>query len=283
MELVIFTGAGTSKSFAYLPGLQHGLRDFEESGKRGTPAPESDTRDGFVREEDSQDQYGPPSFGSSYLDEDSTSEGSREGSDSNERAPRLNDSRSEARDDAEPPKQRSFSNAVPPEDIPSKSKRKKFTNADDVALLRQVQADMPFKAAKGGVMASWDSLANNLKTLKNFSKKDTISGKSAQARFNTLVISYRKFDRKSEGASDIDQRYAEKRQLLDDLVSQFDEHERDEARRTRELKDKLAAEENAGKVMRDAGLKRMKERKKKARIKLMRTRVPSVTSPASST
>ncbi|ETL88650.1 hypothetical protein L917_12291, partial [Phytophthora nicotianae] len=186
---------------------------------RGTPAPESDTRDGFVREEDSQDQYGPPSFGSSYLDEDSTSEGSREGSDSNERAPRLNDSRSEARDDAEPPKQRSFSNAVPPEDIPSKSKRKKFTNADDVALLRQVQADMPFKAAKGGVMASWDSLANNLKTLKNFSKKDTISGKSAQARFNTLVISYRKFDRKSEGASDIDQRYAEKRQLLDDLVS----------------------------------------------------------------
>ncbi|ETP48654.1 hypothetical protein F442_05667 [Phytophthora nicotianae P10297] len=121
-------------------------------------------------------------------------------------------------------------------------------------------------------MASWDSLANKLKTLKDFSKKDTFSGKSAQARFNTLVASHRKFDRKSEGAWGIDQRYAEKRQLLDDLVSQFDEHERDEGRCIRERKDKLAAEENAGKVMRDAGLKRMKERKKKARTKLMRTK-----------
>ncbi|ETP23737.1 hypothetical protein F441_03180 [Phytophthora nicotianae CJ01A1] len=132
-------------------------------------------------------------------------------------------------------------------------------------------------------MASWDSLANKLKTLKDFSKKDTISGKSAQARFNTLVASHRKFGRKSEGAWGIDQRYAEKRQLLDDLVSQFDEHERDEGRCIRERKDKLAAEENAGKVMRDAGLKRMKERKKKARTKLMRTKVLSVTSPASLT
>ncbi|ETN14115.1 hypothetical protein PPTG_07778 [Phytophthora nicotianae INRA-310] len=127
----------TSKRRVSVARLLYRVPEFDAS--------ESDTRDGFVREEDSQDQYGSPSFGSSYLDEDSTSEGSREGSDSNERAPRLNDSRSEARDDAESPEQRPSSNAVPPEDIPSKSKRKKFTNVDDVALLRQIQADMPLR------------------------------------------------------------------------------------------------------------------------------------------
>ncbi|KAG1686447.1 hypothetical protein DVH05_006570 [Phytophthora capsici] len=219
---------------------------------------------GHEKERQDEGRYGQgsASFACSDFEDESFASGtSGEVSDSKECASQLDRIRSQEGDEGESPKKRPLGRALP-EDTPSKSKRKKFTKTDDVALLRQVQAELPFKAAKGGVMASWDALANNLKTLKDFSKEDTITGKSAQARFNTLVASHRKFDKKSERASGIDQRYAEKRQLLDDLVSQCDEHDREEARRSRERKDKLAAEDNAGKVMRDAGLKRMKDRKK---------------------
>ncbi|GMF47620.1 unnamed protein product [Phytophthora fragariaefolia] len=110
-------------------------------------------------------------------------------------------------------------------------------------------------------MKTWDILADNLKTIGDFSK-DTITCKSAQARFNTLLASHHKFDEKSAGASGKRQSYMEKRQFLDELVVLFDEHERDEPKRSREQNDKAQAEESAGKLMRDAALQRMKDRKK---------------------
>ncbi|KAI9980007.1 hypothetical protein PInf_027021 [Phytophthora infestans] len=92
-------------------------------------------------------------------------------------------------------------------------------------------------------MDAWTSLANKVKVVQGFSKQE-ITGKSAQARFNG-----------------VSEDYTESQQLLDEIVLAVDEHARVEAQRALELKEKLESEDNAGKLMREEAVSRLKKRK----------------------
>lgn len=65
---------------------------------------------------------------------------------------------------------------------PSPLKRQNFTENNDLVLLCQVVADLPFVAMRGRVMEAWDAVVDRI-LLVPTSLVRTMTGKTAQARF----------------------------------------------------------------------------------------------------
>ncbi|ETV72557.1 hypothetical protein H257_12323 [Aphanomyces astaci] len=100
-------------------------------------------------------------------------------------------------------------------------KRRNWTPEEDVVLLIQVAADLPFAADKCQVTKSWQSLADKLVACEHFDR--VVDGRKVQNRFTALVDEHRKFDTASAKLSGVDQEELEKHTLLDDLLPLLDE------------------------------------------------------------
>ncbi|CAK4410740.1 unnamed protein product [Aphanomyces euteiches] len=93
---------------------------------------------------------------------------------------------------------------------PTPTKRRKFTDDEDIMLLQQVNAERAFEARQGEIT------------------RPGFDYKKAQHRFGILVESHRSFNRDSSKASGIDEAYGEKLQILDELLSAVDDAKSDE-------------------------------------------------------
>ncbi|ETV94607.1 hypothetical protein H310_11868 [Aphanomyces invadans] len=109
-------------------------------------------------------------------------------------------------------------------------KRRVFTEREDVLLLTQVSAEMPFLARRGKIMDVWDSVARNLATIGEFDRPQ-FDGKKAQARFLILLRDHRDNSNASRHASGAAENVTEKTILLDNLCNQVDEAKQEEGRR----------------------------------------------------
>uniref|UniRef100_H3H360 Uncharacterized protein n=1 Tax=Phytophthora ramorum TaxID=164328 RepID=H3H360_PHYRM len=66
------------------------------------------------------------------------------------------------------------------------TKRKNFSDIEDVLLLKQALADDPYSQEHGKVMERWNSLAATLVPVPGFLSKN-LTGKTAQNRVNALL------------------------------------------------------------------------------------------------
>ncbi|KAG9408815.1 hypothetical protein AC1031_020658 [Aphanomyces cochlioides] len=132
------------------------------------------------------------------------------------------------------------------------SKRRNYTEEEDVMLLRQVALEMPFQARRGLVMERWGAVASALMTCDAFRRRE-IDAKKACNRFLLL---------ESERASGISEDLSEKTLLLDDLVAAYDDAKSAETQRCDEQK--LAAEqaEVSGQLVRTEALQALGKRKR---------------------
>ncbi len=99
-------------------------------------------------------------------------------------------------------------------------KRRKWTEEEDVMLLQQVVADLPF-AVRLGKSKAWQLLADTLMSCQEFDRN--VDGKRAQQRFTTLVEEHRAYNANSAIQSGVDEEHSEKHILLDDILAQIDD------------------------------------------------------------
>ncbi|ETV64590.1 hypothetical protein H257_18529, partial [Aphanomyces astaci] len=112
-------------------------------------------------------------------------------------------------------------------------KRRNWTPEEDVVLLIQVAADLPFAAYKGQVTKSW---------------------------FTALVDEHRKFDMASAKLSGVDQEELEKHTLLDDLLPLLDEVKSTAASKRVKMEDDKDKVEQGGMLVREMAMQTMKRR-----------------------
>ncbi|KAG9403528.1 hypothetical protein AC1031_006168 [Aphanomyces cochlioides] len=144
---------------------------------------------------------------------------------------------------------------------PTPTKRRKFSDHEDVMLLRQVNAERPFEARRGEVMKVWASIAQKLDDDGEFDTSGCDS-KKAQHRFDVLLKHHRAFDRESMLTSGIDQNYDEKLQLLDELLSAVDDSIMQDKERAETAISDSQREESEGERIRNESLSSLGKRKK---------------------
>ncbi|ETV87367.1 hypothetical protein H257_00966 [Aphanomyces astaci] len=71
------------------------------------------------------------------------------------------------------------------------TKRRNFTEEEDIMLLQQVTLEMPFQARRGQVMERWAEVASGLNTADEFRRTD-IDAKKACNHFILLLDAHRK-------------------------------------------------------------------------------------------
>lgn len=103
------------------------------------------------------------------------------------------------------------------------SKRVRFSDNDDLLLLIQANADLPFMAGHGQVMKAWTEVARTLVSIPEFRPKGA-DCKSVQARFKKKIDAHRAFMASSERKSGTSEEETEATQLLDELVAKIDDH-----------------------------------------------------------
>jgi hypothetical protein len=141
---------------------------------------------------------------------------------------------------------------------PAAPRRRNYSEEDDLILLRQVVADLPFEAQRGGVIEAWDGVVARVLSDPSFGIRSA-TGKSAQARFNKLVERHRQRDRAALLASGVEEEYGEREQLLDELTSRLDEHARSERERSDAERARLERLATAEDVVREQALTHMRD------------------------
>ncbi|KAH9183084.1 hypothetical protein AeNC1_014940 [Aphanomyces euteiches] len=136
---------------------------------------------------------------------------------------------------------------------PTPTKRRKFTDDEDIMLLRQVNAERAFEARQGEITKVWTSVGRALNEHADF-RRPGFDYKKAQHRFGILVESHRSFNRDSSKASGVDEAYGEKLQILDELLSAVDDAKSDE--RDRLVQTALDSQRNEleGSIIREEAL-----------------------------
>ncbi|ETV69900.1 hypothetical protein H257_14499 [Aphanomyces astaci] len=110
------------------------------------------------------------------------------------------------------------------------TKRRNFTEGEDIMLLRQVTLEMLFEARRDQVMERWAEVASGLNTADEFRRTD-IDAKKACNHFILLLDAHRKANNQSQQASGVAEDVGEKVVLLDDLLAAYDDVKGTEARR----------------------------------------------------
>ncbi|DAZ95019.1 TPA: hypothetical protein N0F65_003645 [Lagenidium giganteum] len=141
----------------------------------------------------------------------------------------------------------------------ARGERENWTYDEDVSLLRQINADLPFTAKHGAVMDAWDAVANVL-VAASFSRRN-LDGKKAQNRLITLLDRHKKDEKASDEGSGIAEPYPEHRQLLDTLASLVEDHRATAAAQSDHEKIRREADEKAGELARNAAMRSMGKRK----------------------
>ncbi|RHY12245.1 hypothetical protein DYB36_008790 [Aphanomyces astaci] len=100
--------------------------------------------------------------------------------------------------------------------------KSRFSEYEDVLILREVNARLPFKAKRGLVMVGWAAVAEAVASQEEFSRPG-FDAKRAQNRFILLLDGHRNRDDESMRASGVAEDCSEKSQLLDELSSVYDD------------------------------------------------------------
>ncbi|CAK4299751.1 unnamed protein product, partial [Aphanomyces euteiches] len=125
-------------------------------------------------------------------------------------------------------------------------KRRNWTEDEDIVLLRQVAADLPFLAPYG----------------KNWPR--SVDGKKAQNRFFFLLDEHREYDQNSARKSGVDETTSEMIDLLDDLLAMYDDNKMEQEKKVENKKVESQKNEVYGAAIREAALAGMKKRKSPA-------------------
>ncbi|KAF0691136.1 Aste57867_17580 [Aphanomyces stellatus] len=136
----------------------------------------------------------------------------------------------------------------------------RYTEDQDVMLLRQVSVNLPFRAAKGLVMDAWAMVSDSLASYSDFGRPD-IDAKKARHRFHTLIKNHRVAKKKSQAASGVSEEYTEKTILLDDLIAAYDDAVEEEQRRLEECQREAEKIDSMGAQIRDEAMQSLGKRK----------------------
>ncbi|CAK4681920.1 hypothetical protein AeMF1_018681 [Aphanomyces euteiches] len=143
---------------------------------------------------------------------------------------------------------------------PTPTECRKFTDDEDIMLLRQVNAERPFEARQGEITKAGTSVARALNEHADF-RRPGFDYKKAQHRFGILIESHRSFNRDSSKASDINEAYGGKLQLLDALLSAVDDTNSDERDRLVQTVVDSQRSELEGSIIREEALSTLSKRK----------------------
>ncbi|CAK4668024.1 unnamed protein product [Aphanomyces euteiches] len=141
-------------------------------------------------------------------------------------------------------------------------KRRNWTEDEDIVLLRQVAADLPFLAPYGKILACWHTVAKTLFSSGCLAR--SIDGKKAQNRFFFLLDEHREYDQNSARKSGVDETTSEKIDLLDDLLAMYDDNKMEQEKKVENKKVESQKKEVYGAAIREAALAGMKKRKSPA-------------------
>ncbi|ETV70313.1 hypothetical protein H257_14013 [Aphanomyces astaci] len=138
--------------------------------------------------------------------------------------------------------------------------KRRFTEEEDVMLLREVNARMPFRARRGAVMDAWAEVAAALLSHEDFDRS-VFDAKRAHNRFTLLLEGHRGDNRESMRASGVDEEYSEKMQLLDELLSTYDDNKAEKRGRLEEAQREADRIESLGKTVREEALQSLGKRR----------------------
>ncbi|OQR85687.1 hypothetical protein ACHHYP_11545 [Achlya hypogyna] len=125
-------------------------------------------------------------------------------------------------------------------------KRKAWSEAEDIALLRQVHAGRPFAAPFGKVMQAWDAMATILTACDQVARPD-LDDKKAQHRFTLLLAKHSARNKDAAAASGVSEDYGEREILLDDLSSAVEDLKDVKIKEKNERTDEAQRQEANGK------------------------------------
>ncbi|CEO97055.1 hypothetical protein PBRA_005659 [Plasmodiophora brassicae] len=133
--------------------------------------------------------------------------------------------------------------------------RKRFSAWHDVLLLRAANDIKPWEATYGKVMAVWELIAARLANTIGFGlKKD---GASLKKRFELIVGQFRKDDQESLKKFGVEEEFAERQELLADIVTRMDDHLTMAAAAKAELTGKKEAVQASGAIMREFAMREL--------------------------
>ncbi|KAG9410428.1 hypothetical protein AC1031_018468 [Aphanomyces cochlioides] len=142
----------------------------------------------------------------------------------------------------------------------STSSKRRFSDEEDISLLRKVNAKLPFQAGRGRVMESWTTVAEALNSQEDFVRPG-FDAKRAMNRFTILLDTHRNAVKMSARASGVAEEYGEKEELLDELLNVYDEAKEQEQIRNEKSKREADRVEMLGHIVREEALQSLGKRK----------------------
>ncbi|GMF48108.1 unnamed protein product [Phytophthora fragariaefolia] len=128
------------------------------------------------------------------------------------------------------------------------TKRKNFSEAEDVMLLKQTIADEPYLQEHGKVMEQWEKLAQALVAYPDFSVRTRLLKQLKIALTHSLV---------TKRLSGVTESHSEKDKLVDELILRMEEVKAEKAAK-KEKEEKNAASESTGEAIRRIAVERLK-------------------------
>ncbi|RHY23228.1 hypothetical protein DYB32_009270 [Aphanomyces invadans] len=139
--------------------------------------------------------------------------------------------------------------------------KSRFTDEEDILLLREINARLPFMAKRGQVMQGWTGVADAVQSLDDFDRPG-FDGKRTQNRFTLLLETHRHKDEASQRESGSSEVYGEKLQLLDELTSAFDDWKNAEKARLDEVQREADRVDAMAATIREEAMQSLGKRKR---------------------
>ncbi|KAF0705811.1 hypothetical protein AaE_014368 [Aphanomyces astaci] len=139
--------------------------------------------------------------------------------------------------------------------------KSRFSEYEDVLILREVNARLPFMAKRGLVMVGWAAVAEAVASQEEFSRPG-FDAKRAQNRFTLLLEGHRVREDESMRASGVAEDYSEKSQLLDELSSVYDDWKKRDKLRLEDVMREAERVETMGATIREEAMQSLGKRKK---------------------
>ncbi|CAK4332437.1 unnamed protein product [Aphanomyces euteiches] len=124
------------------------------------------------------------------------------------------------------------------------STKRRFTDEEDVMLLREVNARQPFRLRRGLVMDAWLQVAEALSSQEGL-----------------LIENHRSHNLASLRDSGVEEDYDEKTQLLDELLASIDDAKGEERERLAESQRETERAEEMGRLIREEAMESLGKRK----------------------
>ncbi|RHY85539.1 hypothetical protein DYB35_013831 [Aphanomyces astaci] len=136
----------------------------------------------------------------------------------------------------------------------------RFSDAEDILILREVKVRLPFTAKRGSVMLAWNAVADAVSTNHDFARPG-FDDKRALSRFTLLMEGHRANNDVSARASGIDEDHDEKTQLLDELLAVYEDSKAQDKARLVAAQQEADRIENMGATIREEALQSLGKRK----------------------